>query len=123
MAKYEVRYPAWHGDRWEVYEAIDHEDAAEEFAKSYNEDGEYSLMNNSIFVLVREVGSEEVRVVVASAEPDIHYSAYEQDSVKCNQCSKECIEDIRNGGDMTHENYCSQECYQAYVREISSPRS
>jgi hypothetical protein len=59
----------------------DHEDAAERYAKYYNEEsGEYSMMNgdNEIKVQVRAPHEQSKRTFVVTAEPSIDYSTKEE---------------------------------------------
>lgn len=64
-----------YGEEYEDIRAYSFEDAAERFAKKYNEDGDYSLMNTSTEVTISD-GKEEKKFTV-SAEPDINYSVDE----------------------------------------------
>ena len=68
------------GDEWNDIRAIDHEDAALEFAKKYNED-DYCLMNDETEVEIKGLDDDENEVVLkfcVGAELDIHYSVKEQ---------------------------------------------
>lgn len=56
------------GDESKIY-AISKQDAALKYAERYNTDGDYSLMNTSVDILI---DGKKFRI---SAEPDIHYSA------------------------------------------------
>ena len=67
-----------YGEEFQEIRAYSFDDAAENFAKQYNEDGDYSLMNNSIDVIISD-GKTEKKYTV-SAEPDIHYSVDEVES-------------------------------------------
>ena len=51
------------------------EDAAVKWAKSYNEDGEYSLMDSEITIVCKNTETGEISKVCVSAEPDVHYSS------------------------------------------------
>lgn len=113
MSKFEARIPSYHGDNWESVEGWDHESAAKELGKSYNENCDYTLMNDSVYVLVRRVGSEEVKIVSVSAEPDVYYSATEIDQVNCKHCKKDCRELIQDEGELYDNRFCSRECYHA----------
>ena len=64
------------GDELQEIRAWDFEDAAKEFAMLYNEDGDYSLMDNTEEVIISD-GKTEKKFIV-SAEPDIHYSVKER---------------------------------------------
>lgn len=64
------------GDYLDVYSDFP-EDAAEKYGKSYNEDGDYSLMNDSITLVVVHPITREVKHYQVSAEPDIYYSTEE----------------------------------------------
>ena len=56
------------GEEYEIY--ANHEEAAAlEFARQYNEDGEYLLMNEEMEITVNK------NKYIVSAEPDIHYSS------------------------------------------------
>lgn len=57
--------------------AASHEDAAIKYARYYNEDGEYSMMNGGdIAVEVDHNGIKKYFTI--SAEPSIHYNAKEE---------------------------------------------
>lgn len=56
------------GGMQDVY-ALHKEDAALRFAKNYNENGDYNLMDETLEIKVNGV------TYFISAEPDIHYSA------------------------------------------------
>jgi len=118
MSEYEARIPEYHGEEWQSTEGYDYESAAAELAKEYNENSDYCLMNSSVYVLVREVGTEEIKIVSASAEPDVYYSSQEISEVKCRHCKKDCSDLIINGDGLTHDDYCSNECYLAYYDEL-----
>ncbi len=75
--EYLVYHEEYLGDESKSVRAYDHEDAAVKYGKYYNEDGEYSLMNDEIEVKVEKDG--EVKWFKVSAEPDIHYSSHEID--------------------------------------------
>lgn len=113
--RYEVNLPDYHGeDSWHEYDAMDEEEAALAFGQSYNEDGDYSLMNHEVYVRVREVGTDKIVVCCVSAEPDVHYSSNEMDSLKCKECKVELIEKIKRAEKLYNDQYCSRECYCKY---------
>ena len=58
------------GEDWEEIRAYDHKNAAEEFAKMYNEDGDYSLMNSEVEVFISDGKIEKIFVVSAEASID-----------------------------------------------------
>lgn len=64
------------GDEWEEIRAYNHDDAAEKFAKIYNEDGDYTLMNDHTTVLISD-GKIEKKYDVG-AEASIEYWIKEQ---------------------------------------------
>lgn len=66
------------GDKPQPIRGYDFEDAAENFAKMYNEDGDYALMNQKINVVISDGETEKTFEV--GAEPDIHYFANELDT-------------------------------------------
>lgn len=68
---YYFKHPNW-GDEFQEIRAHSFEDAAEKFAKTYNEDGDYALMNKSEEVIISD-GKTEKKFRV-SAEPDINGS-------------------------------------------------
>jgi hypothetical protein len=68
------KHPSW-GEDFQKIRANSFRDAAEEFAKLYNEDGDYSLMNSSENVVISD-GKVEKKYRV-SAEPDIYYNIEE----------------------------------------------
>lgn len=103
-----------------TYEGYDAEDAAQKFAKEYNEDGDYALMNNCELVLVKDVESGEVVIVSISAEPDVHYSSSELTSVKCRECTQELLEHLKSGKEMYDGNFCSRNCYCVHYK-IATP--
>lgn len=120
--KYECCIKDWTGDQFEEVDGYDAEDAACNFAQKYNEDGDYPLMGRfgdggSCWVLVREVGSEEIILCHASAEPDIRYSSCEVKTVKCNQCGKDNRERIITGGDMYDDRFCNYNCYKDWIAD------
>jgi hypothetical protein len=63
------------GEDFQKIRANSFRDAAEEFAKLYNADGDYSLMNSSENVVISD-GKVEKKYRV-SAEPDIYYNIEE----------------------------------------------
>ena len=75
LPKFEINYPESMDDEWQEYYGFNHESAAREYAKAYNEDGEYCLMNEEIVVNVRKFGEDKIVKVAISAEPDIYYSS------------------------------------------------
>lgn len=77
---FKVYEPETMGDSAKTVRASDHEDAAIEFAKWYNEDGDYELMNNTIDVEVEDESGKRIKFTVG-AEPDIHYSAKQIESL------------------------------------------
>jgi hypothetical protein len=72
---YLVYHEEYMGDEPKEVRAVDHEEAAEEYGRYYNED-DYPLMNSDIEVKVVCPDGEEKWFTV-SAEPDIHYSTNE----------------------------------------------
>ncbi len=68
----------YEGEDYEIY-AKGHHDAAEKFAKQYNEDGDYDLMNETIEITVIEVERDVPTKFEVGAEPDIYYSINEID--------------------------------------------
>lgn len=116
---YEACIPSWNGDNFtHIPDAYDAEQAAELHAKRYNED-DYPLMesgNNSIYVLVREVGGEAITLCRVTAEPSIEYYSYEVTELTCKQCGKCCRELILAGNDMYDDRYCTKACYQDWVK-------
>ena len=100
------------------FEAIDAEEAAKEFAKEYNEEGDYSLINNSMYVLVSEINEEDEEetpeIFSISAEPDIYYNSdLIEEPVSCKQCGKDCRELILKGeiDELYDDRFCDQKCY------------
>lgn len=71
---YYFKHEDW-GDKFQAIRAWSFDDAAEKFAKKYNEDGDYALMNRTIEVLISD-GEVEKKFSV-TAEPDINYSVDE----------------------------------------------
>lgn len=63
------------GDEFQEITAYSFCDAAEEFAKLYNENGGYPLMDDNVDVIISNRKIEKKYNV--SAEPDIHYSITE----------------------------------------------
>jgi hypothetical protein len=70
------RHPDW-GEEWNEIYAYDMKDAAKRFAVMYNEDGDYSLMNDTEEVIIRDGTVEKVFKI--SAEPSIEYYAEEKE--------------------------------------------
>ncbi len=68
----------YEGEDHEIY-AQGHHDAAEKFAKNYNEDGAYDLMNETIEITVIDVARDVPQNFEVGAEPDIYYSITEID--------------------------------------------
>ena len=75
LPKFEINYPEDMNDEWQEYYGHNHKDVAIEYARIYNEDGDYSLMDEEIVVNVRKVGEDKIVKVAISAEPDIYYSS------------------------------------------------
>lgn len=115
--KYETCIPSVDGeDNWKESEAWDIEEAAKMAGMHYDED-DHGLIDSEIYVLVREAGSTDAHLCVASAEPDIHYSATEiEDMPVCKQCKKSLEDLIVAGKYIYHERYCSGECYQEWYQ-------
>lgn len=65
------------GGRGKEFYAYDHEAAAIKYAKYYNEDGDYALMNDEREVTVEDAKGKKKKFII-TAEPDIHYSASEK---------------------------------------------
>lgn len=63
------------GDELQEIRAYGFDSAAEEFAKLYNTDSDYALMNDNQDVIISD-GKVEKKYNV-SAEPDVHYSVKE----------------------------------------------
>ena len=78
LPEYLVYHEEYSGDEPYEIRACSHEDAAEKYGKRYNEDGDYSLMNDEIEVRVEKDG--EIRWFTVGAEPDIYYSVNEIES-------------------------------------------
>lgn len=68
----------YEGEDYEIF-AQGHHDAAEKFAKNYNEDGDYDLMNETIEITVIDVERDVPTNFEVGAEPDIYYSITEID--------------------------------------------
>ena len=73
------KHESW-GDEFQEIRAFDFSEAAEKFAKLYNEDGDYSLMDNEEEVIISD-GKEE-KTFIVSAEQSIDYYANEKESSK-----------------------------------------
>ncbi len=65
------------GDEFEEIRATDFDDAALEFAKLYNENGDYPLMDSEEEVIISD-GKTEKRYIV-SAEQSIEYNVKEKE--------------------------------------------
>ena len=74
--EYLVYHDDYMGDEPKRIRASDHDDAATQYAKYYNEI-DYGLMNDSINVKVEKDGV--VKWFSVGAEPDIYYSSKEID--------------------------------------------
>ena len=74
---YYYKHDDW-GDEFQKIRAWSFSGAAIAFAKLYNENGDYALMNDTIEVTISD-GKIEKQFLV-SAEPDIHYSADEKEA-------------------------------------------
>lgn len=84
LPEFLVQMAEWHGEKLEdgstVY-AADAEDAAERFAREYNEDGDYALMNDTRVVRVAPASEPTaVQFFRIGAEPDICYSTEQIDA-------------------------------------------
>jgi hypothetical protein len=121
--KYLVCIPCWNGaGNYDEYEGYDAEDAAKNAGQDYNEDGDYPLMDRSIFALVKESEDATPILISVSAEPDVHYSANEcTRRIECNYCGKDMREAIIAGQEPFDERFCDRNCYlehiDAYRRE------
>ena len=62
------------GDDWQEIRGLDFEEAAENFAKRYNENGDYPMMNgdNTVEVLISDMKTEKKFIVTAEASIDYH---------------------------------------------------
>jgi hypothetical protein len=69
--RYVVVDEQYNGPEGTAYHAVDAEDAAEKYARDFNESGDYDLMDDSRIVTV---GDRSFRI---SAEASIHYSVEE----------------------------------------------
>ena len=74
---YEVKCDDDDEDDWIEIKGMDHEDVAERYGVRYNEDGDYSLMDNEITVEVRKQGEKKIKKFVVGAEADIRYNTSE----------------------------------------------
>jgi hypothetical protein len=72
---YYFKHENW-GEEFQEIRAIDFDDAAEKFAKLYNEDGDYSLMNGDTEEVIISDGKTEKKYKV-SAEQAIEYHVEE----------------------------------------------
>lgn len=73
--EYFVYHEDYMGDECKPVRANSHEDAALKYAEYYNQD-DYELMNETIEVKVVDLDGV-VKFFVVGAEPDIHYSSQE----------------------------------------------
>lgn len=119
--KYKVNIPGYHGlDDWDDTDGYDAESAAQEAGQSYNEEGDYSLMNgDGVFIRVQEVDSEDkavgdVQVYYVTAEASIDYSSSEVTSQKCIACGAELITKIKTGKFIYLDEYCDIDCYKKH---------
>lgn len=115
---FEVNLPSFNGDEWMEFEAYDVEDAAKQFAEYYDQD-DHPLINNSEFVRVRELGTEEITICVISAEASIDYWASECTERKCRECKKDMMPEILETGKCGYDRddaFCNRECYAKYYR-------
>lgn len=75
--EYKIYHDEYMGDEAVLVRGCNHEEAAENYGKYYNEnDSEYPLMNESIEIKVIDQ-HEVVKFFRVGAEPDIHYSTTE----------------------------------------------
>lgn len=115
MKIFEVNYGD--NDCWSDIEADDARDAAERCGKNYNENGDYSLMNDSMYVRVRENEDSEILLFCVSAESSIDYYSREQTNpIECKQCKKDCRELIIKGemSELYDDRFCGEPCYAAW---------
>jgi hypothetical protein len=70
-----ITHEEYLGDEKKKIYAWTFEEAAKKYGEKYNSNGDYSLMNDSIDIVVSD-GKTEKKFSV-SAEPDIHYSVSE----------------------------------------------
>ena len=71
----EKYYVTFEGEEHDIYSGT-HWGAAVSYAKQYNENGDYYLMNETETIEVKSMNGI-VKKFNISAEPDIHYSAEE----------------------------------------------
>ena len=76
-----VNHPDYNGDDWDKIRGSYEEDAAEEYGRKYNENGDYLLMNETITICVSQYpDGKDAKKFEVSAEPDIHYRVSEIES-------------------------------------------
>jgi hypothetical protein len=75
-----VSHEYYLGDKEKEVRANDHEEAAEKYAKYYNDSGDYPMMNGEpeITIQVRKYDEEKRTTFIVTAEPSIDYYAKEQ---------------------------------------------
>lgn len=119
MSKYEYNIPSRGSDYWAYIEGYDEEDAAINAGQHYNEDGDYTLMNDSILILIREKEEAPVHIFSVSAEPDIHYSSCEVDDLKCRHCGKDLKEVVLTEGiyESSGYTYCNHTHYREWYKK------
>lgn len=76
---YFFKHDDW-GTEFVAIRAFSFHDAAEEFAKKYNENGDYALMGSEQEVIISDGKVEKIFIV--SAEQDICYSVIEKNNSK-----------------------------------------
>lgn len=79
---YQVYFEEYMGDEPKEIHASNHEDAARKFAQYYNTRNDYCLMNDTIEVKVEKAG--KVKYYRVGAEPDVHYTSSEIESLSNN---------------------------------------
>ena len=81
---YEYCIPTYNGeDNWKNIEGFDAEDAARNAAQIYNEEGDYTLMHgDNEYVLIREVGSEEIQIFPSHDSPGVRWMPWHQEQMK-----------------------------------------
>lgn len=77
--KMQFKYEYW-GDEWQDVYAHSMDDAAREIGRRYNDNGDYSLMDEEIEVIVKHEGVEKTFIV--SAEMNIEYYANEKEETE-----------------------------------------
>lgn len=75
---YFFKHEDW-GEEWQEIRATCMEDAARKFARKYNENYDYALMDSCIDIVIKN-SRGEIKTFVVSAEQDILYTAIEKDS-------------------------------------------